>query len=68
MFLYIMRKRAFSYVMQEKLQYYNDTISHIFYKVLSFLLYLYMKTINLSYYEFNNYIISYMTTHVIDLT
>lgn len=47
MFLYIIGERAFNCTMQEKFQYLDNTISYIFYKVFSFLLYLHAKTINL---------------------
>lgn len=33
--------------MQEKFQYSGDTISHVFHKVLNYLLYLYAETVNL---------------------
>lgn len=42
-----MGKRASNYAIQEKFQHFGNTVSHIFYKVLSFLLYLHAKTVNL---------------------
>lgn len=46
-FFYIVEKKTFNYKIQEKFQYFGNTIFYIFHKVFSSLLYLYAETVNL---------------------
>lgn len=47
MFLYIIGKKTFNCVMQEKFQHFSNIVLQIFYEVFSFLLYLHIKINNL---------------------
>ena len=47
MFLFIVRERASNCAVQEKFQHFGDTVSHVFYKILTLLLHLYIETVNL---------------------